>query len=47
MKFVYGIGVILLMIFMPMGLAGMANMVLKRTIDPKKKAAPAGGGAPR
>lgn len=30
LKLLYGIGVILLMMFMPMGLAGMANLVLRR-----------------
>ena len=32
LKLFYGIGVILLMMFMPMGLAGMANLVLKRKL---------------
>lgn len=29
-KFVYGVGVILLMIFMPMGLAGVVKSIFKK-----------------
>ena len=36
LKLFYGIGVILLMMFMPMGLAGMANMILKRKFGTKR-----------
>lgn len=36
LKLLYGIGVILLMMFMPMGLAGMANMFLKKKFGTKR-----------
>lgn len=45
LKLMWGIGVILLMMFMPMGLAGMASYLLKRLISPKKdRHGPAGKG---
>jgi branched-chain amino acid transport system permease protein len=46
LKLLYGIGVILLMIFMPMGLAGLANMVLRKNFGTKRdrEEAPGKGG---
>ncbi len=36
LKLFYGIGVILLMVFMPMGLAGMANIILKKRFGTRR-----------
>ncbi|MCL1999801.1 MAG: branched-chain amino acid ABC transporter permease [Planctomycetes bacterium] len=46
LKLMWGVGVILLMMFMPMGLAGMVNHFLKKhfRIGRKNAAAPAGAG---